>query len=390
MKRIAVVTKQMIIGGIENSLIHLLGELQKEDCEIYIFLEKEGGEFRNLIPKGCVVGLIPGIDMSAIAHVNKLFMTEGIVSALSAGYKILKNRFGVSYYQECENVSKILPLCNVKFDIAIAYSTPISLATLYVKNNIFAKKKILFIHNEIDKLGIPVEEAAECFNTYDQIYCVSSKARQLLVEKFPDLENKSIIFNNIVNKQIICSLADIGDKLKRKGNVVNILTVGRLSDEKGQDIIPYVARLLMKIGINFKWSIVGSGPLEGYILDAIEKNDVSMNVELLGASKNPYGFFESCDIYVQTSRQEGYGITLTEAKCFAKPIITTNFAGAFDQIDNGVNGLIVDFSEKEIADAICILIQEPELCKRFRDRLVDFQPDIQYQRKIIFEMMREL
>lgn len=43
MKRIAIVTKQMIIGGIENSLIHLLSELQKEDCEIYIFLEKEGG-----------------------------------------------------------------------------------------------------------------------------------------------------------------------------------------------------------------------------------------------------------------------------------------------------------------------------------------------------------
>lgn len=93
---------------------------------------------------------------------------------------------------------------------------------------------------------------------------------------------------------------------------------------------------------------------------------------------------------MQTSRQEGYGITLTEAKCFAKPIITTKFAGAFDQIDDGINGLIVDFSEKEIANAICMLIQESKLCKQFHDSLVDFQPDIRYQREIIFEMMREL
>ena len=389
MKRIAIVTRQMIIGGIENSLIHLLYELQKEDCEIYIFLEKEGGEFRHLLPGSCSVSLIPDITLPAVSHIKRFFLNVGIFPAINAGYKIIRNRLGVSYYQECKNVSEILPQCSSEFDVAIAYSTPISLTTLYVKNNIHAKKKILFIHNEIDKLGIPVEEAIECFRTYDQICCVSSRAKQLLTEKFPELENRSVIFHNIVNKQFIRALADTGDKLVRRKNTVNILTVGRLSDEKGQDIIPYVSRLLKEHGIPFRWSIVGSGPLEEKILDKIKENDVDGSVELLGSAINPYGYFESCDIYVQTSRQEGYGITLTEAKCFAKPIITTKFTGAYDQIDNGENGLIVDYSEKQIADAICLIIQDTELRKRFYDNLEDFQPNIRHQKKIISEMMRE-
>ena len=75
---------------------------------------------------------------------------------------------------------------------------------------------------------------------------------------------------------------------------------------------------------------------------------------------NPYPYFANCDIYVQPSRHEGWGITLTEAKIFNKVVVTTNFAGAQEQIKDGVTGDIVKVDPSAISSRIERLIEEPE------------------------------
>lgn len=54
-----------------------------------------------------------------------------------------------------------------------------------------------------------------------------------------------------------------------------------------------------------------------------------------------------CDIYVQPLRHEGYCIISAEARHFNKPIVTTNFVGAVEQIKNNETGLIVRFDERK-------------------------------------------
>lgn len=48
-----------------------------------------------------------------------------------------------------------------------------------------------------------------------------------------------------------------------------------------------------------------------------------------------------CDLYVQSSRHEGFCITLGEAKIFDKPIISTNFTGATEQLFNYREGIVI-------------------------------------------------
>ena len=110
-----------------------------------------------------------------------------------------------------------------------------------------------------------------------------------------------------------------------------ILTVGRLTSEKGQIIIPEIVRLLIDKGIdNFIWYIVGDGNQRGKVQDKILEYQVNNYIKLEGVQKNPYPYYKGADLYVQTSLHEGYCITIAEALLFSKYVISTDVAGAYD------------------------------------------------------------
>ena len=90
---------------------------------------------------------------------------------------------------------------------------------------------------------------------------------------------------------------------------------------------------------------------------------------LLGSRSNPYPYFAACDIYVQPSLYEGFGITLSEAKMFAKPIVTTDFGTAYDQITDGENGMMVEMDPKAIADGIIKMVKDREFTEKCMETL---------------------
>ena len=82
---------------------------------------------------------------------------------------------------------------------------------------------------------------------------------------------------------------------------------------------------------------------------------------LLGATANPYSYMRQCDIYVQTSRHEGFGLTIAEARILNRPVVCTNFEACSMQMINGKNGLVTSFDPKDIADAIIRLATDKKL-----------------------------
>ena len=82
---------------------------------------------------------------------------------------------------------------------------------------------------------------------------------------------------------------------------------------------------------------------------------------MTGSKSNPYPYIQNADIYVQTSRQEGYCLTLAEARILNKPIVTTNFDVVHEQIVDGENGLIVDIDANSIAEGIIKLLNNNDL-----------------------------
>lgn len=77
----------------------------------------------------------------------------------------------------------------------------------------------------------------------------------------------------------------------------------------------------------------------------------------------------NADIYVQTSRFEGYCLTLGEARILNTPVISTNFDVVYNQLVDGENGLIVDMKPKAIAEAIERISRDSVLREHIVDNL---------------------
>lgn len=95
----------------------------------------------------------------------------------------------------------------------------------------------------------------------------------------------------------------------------------------------------------------------------------------MGIKANPYPYLKLCDIYVQPSRHEGYCITLAEARCLKKSIVTTDFAGAKEQIINNDTGFITEFDEEQIYIAVKTLIDDQKIRQKFESNLTKKKVD---------------
>ena len=79
-------------------------------------------------------------------------------------------------------------------------------------------------------------------------------------------------------------------------------------------------------------------------------------VKILGKKENPYPYIQACDVYIQPSRYEGKCVTVREAQMLGKPVIITNYETAKEQLESGVEGIIVPMQNQECADQIFDLL----------------------------------
>lgn len=142
-----------------------------------------------------------------------------------------------------------------------------------------------------------------------------------------------------------------------------------MTSQKGYDLAVMAAKILRDSGLNFKWYFVGDGNDRAVIEKDIAEYGLEKHVILTGAKDNPYVYMKNADIYVQTSRFEGYCLALCEARILDKPIVTTDFDVVGDQIVNEQNGLIVSMTGQAIADGIRRLVDDEALRSRLIENL---------------------
>jgi glycosyltransferase involved in cell wall biosynthesis len=370
-KKIIFMVINMNIGGTEKALLNMIAEIPHDRYEITILMLEKSGEFLNYIPKDVKVEFLTDFESIKELINNspqvtiKNFIKQGKflkavnIALLHLFYKVSNNRNPYLNY-----LLKRQPTIEKEYDIAVAYAGPMDFISYFVIHKIKAKKKIQWIHFDISKIGFNYKFASILYSKFDQIFVVSENAKKILAEKLPKLKGRIDTFYNVLPKQQIISLASTSKGFEDNYNGVRILTVGRLSIEKGQDLSIQVLARLKENGYKVRWYCIGEGYARKNYEDLIERYGLEKDYVLLGSYSNPYPFMKECDIYVQSSRHEGYCITLAEAKCFTKPIVTTNFTGAEEQIINGQTGLVVEVSKIDLYEALKQLLESRDLCKK--------------------------
>lgn len=370
-KNILFAINNLNCGGAEKALISLLETIDYSMYNVDLFLFKHEGLFFNKIPEH--VNLLEEpyeykyFDMpikTSIKDCIKKGRIDIAYSRVCAGciFNLEKNK------ARCEQrvwkyISKSLKNLNKKYDVAIGYleKNPV----FFCIDKVNANKKIGFIHNDYDKLGMDPNIDLKYFEKLDKIVTVSEECANVLKQRFPMYKQKVEVMYNIVSPNVINNMSLESIDFSNKG--IKLISVGRLNHQKGFEMAIEACEILIQSGYDVKWYVIGEGEERAKLEKMINENDLQEIFILLGIKENPYPYIREADIYVQPSRFEGKSIAIDEAKILHKPIIVTNFSTAKDQILNKENGLIVEMNSQSIYEGIKKLINDQEL----RNKLIE-------------------
>lgn len=365
--KIAIVTRKMVMGGIEKSLITLITELQKIDAEITLYLESTGGELFDEIPEGTNVVDIFENKCNSVDLIKKLCKRKKFGKAVYVVLTYIYNKLGLDPVQAWKYTCKYLDIQREEYDYVFSYGAPVAFSMVFADYNLKAAKKYTWIHNEIDNITLDAKKYSYLFKPFDKIVCVSKEAERIFDTMLPEYAKHSMIFYNYLNREEILNRAKTPINCRYEGT--KIVTIGRMCYEKGQDIIPEIARKLNEDGYIFKWYCIGDGESLQSVKNKIEAFGLSEKIILLGNQNNPYPYLKAADIYCQPSRSEGFGITISEAKIFDLPIVSTDSAGASEQLTDRETGLIVKFDIDDIYHALKAILDDADMAERFKINL---------------------
>lgn len=140
--------------------------------------------------------------------------------------------------------------------------------------------------------------------------------------------------------------------------------VGRMVFQKGHEYLLDVAARLKSEGINFKMLLAGSGPLEADVRTKAQNMGLDDCIIFLGFVEDVASFMYSIDIFLLSSRWEGFGFVLAEAMTASKPIVAFDISSNPELVKHGVNGfLAAPFDTIEFTNYLITLIKN----KKIRD-----------------------
>lgn len=367
-KKVAILLPWLKMGGTNKIALHFMKELA-EDCDVTLILSQNTGELLEQLPENIHL-IVDGMRSFKEIFKEDLRKTRVVklVQDLIYYARIKLKRDNVDNYRYL--VQRHGYICDTEFDCAISYhgQSPERLLNLLYRTH--AKKKVAWIHGEFNNSRDHYRRMNAYYSQLDHMFFVSNHTLNSFMDKFTMDRDKCTVYYNPIDKQEILTKAQLSCEPEFDCRYINLLTVGRISAEKGQDMIPAVTRQLLDAGHRVRWYVVGDGDTRGKVEELIREHEVENDVILLGTKTNPYPYMRACDIYVQPSYTEGYSTTICEAGMLGKAIVGTKPSGGiYEQITHGEDGLIVDATVDGLIDGIRSLIEARDLRCRFEEKI---------------------
>lgn len=355
MKDILITSYDLQVGGVERSLISLLEHFDYNKYNVDLLLYNHSGEFFPYLTKDINL-LSEDLQLSSLRKpISTVFKEKQYILGITRLVAKLKSSFQKRSIESVVQMQDMwrfaIPFIkknSKKYEVAISFLWPHD----YVAYKVDANKKIAWIHTDYSKIETDIERDLKVWNKFDHIISISEDVTQSFISKYPSLESKIILIENIISPQFIKeqSLEEVDCF---NSNMFNIVSVGRLAYAKGYDnAVKSMKKLCDKGLTDIKWYIVGYGAEEQKLRALIAENDLEDSFILLGKKINPYPYIKACDLYAQPSRYEGKAVTVSEAKILGKPVLLTNYDTAPSQLQHGIDGYITDLSIDGIVNGI--------------------------------------
>lgn len=190
----------------------------------------------------------------------------------------------------------------------------------------------------------------------DAIVCVSKGIEGEVKACCPSVSNQThTIYNPIADAAEIARIqTESRAPSEPKSEIFRIVGLGRLTHQKGFDVLIDAARKLQPASLPWRIDIYGDGPLRGDLQKQIERHGLQHRLCLRGYTDQPYAVLQEADLFVLPSRYEGFGLVIAEAMMHGVQIIATDCPhGPREILDDGRLGQLVPVDDSTaLASAI--------------------------------------
>lgn len=217
----------------------------------------------------------------------------------------------------------------------------------------------------------------EGYRIADSVICVSNDTKQVLVEKYHIRPEKVVLIPDGVDTGRLHP----DETIKRIRN--SILFVGRLEKRKGIDFLVKAIPLVKKEIPDIKLFVIGRGKLREEIQKFSQSNNLEANIQFLGfvPDEDLVKWYNQVQLVVVPSIFEGFGMIAIEAMACATPVIGTMVPGLRDIIEDGKNGLLVEYGNYEaLSKAIVELLRNEGLREK-----ISLEGNITVEKKFSWE-----
>jgi glycosyltransferase involved in cell wall biosynthesis len=192
----------------------------------------------------------------------------------------------------------------------------------------------------------------------DGIVCVGDYVREDLADNFGVPRSKLARIYNPVNLELTRRLAEAGGN-PYSGAGPHLVAAGRLAHEKGFDLLLDAMTLVRAATSSADLTILGEGLLEPDLRAQRERLGLIEAVQLAGFQPNPYPYFKHADLFVLSSRYEGFGLVVIEALAVGTPVVAAACPGALREILAGCRmaRLVRPSDPKALAETIVSVLQ---------------------------------
>ena len=189
----------------------------------------------------------------------------------------------------------------------------------------------------------------------DKIIPVSERVRRDLLSMGVRGERMVVVPNGVDLEKI--------DSVEAGELTYDLVYVGRLSEHKRVDLLIEAVSLAREVMPDIRCGVIGDGPEMERLRRLVEDLQIEENVVFLGfleTDEDLIAAMKSSRIFVLPSMREGFGISALEANACGLPVVTvrSEMNAASDLVEEGLNGLVVDPTPEDMAEAVLKLLKD--------------------------------
>ncbi|WP_163193884.1 glycosyltransferase [Clostridium thermarum] len=350
MKKVLFLIESLSGGGAERVLTDLVKNIDKSKFDVTVTTVVDTGVYVGEVKKACSYNsFLPA----------QCYTASGMLKQLLYNFKYkLIYTFPASIVYRC--------FIRDKYDVEVAFVEGFVTKVIAASNN---KKslKLAWVHVDpinrdyADHYFSSYHQHVNAYNKFDKILCVSKDVADAFNQKFK-LKEKALVQYNPIDREAILQKAT--EKIDIKKDKVTLVTAGRLTEQKGYDRLLKICKRLKDNGFDFKLWILGEGEQRSSLENYIKENKLDEIVKLLGFHSNPYPYIKMADIFVCSSRTEGFSTVATEAIILGKPVIATDCAGMRELLGENEHGIVVENNCEALYKALKEVLSDKDILKK--------------------------